>query len=44
MILYLAPVLGGGETRLIGEGIVTRLREIETARIGPDIRIRGKVI
>ncbi|NLT69178.1 MAG: bifunctional diaminohydroxyphosphoribosylaminopyrimidine deaminase/5-amino-6-(5-phosphoribosylamino)uracil reductase RibD [Verrucomicrobiaceae bacterium] len=44
VILYLAPVLGGGDTRLIrGEGIVARLREIETAKVGPDIRIRGKV-
>lgn len=44
MILYIAPVLGGGENRVIcSEGIVGRLREVETTKIGPDIRVRGKV-
>lgn len=44
VILYLAPVLGGGENRLTrSEGIVARLHEVETTKVGPDIRIRGKV-
>jgi diaminohydroxyphosphoribosylaminopyrimidine deaminase/5-amino-6-(5-phosphoribosylamino)uracil reductase len=44
MILYIAPVLGGGENRLIrSEGIVGSLRDVEVTTIGSDIRVRGKV-
>ena len=44
MVLYIAPVLGGGENRLIRrEGIVGSLRDIEVTTIGTDIRVRGKV-
>ena len=45
MILYIAPVLGGGENRLIrSEGIVGSLRDVEVTTIGSDIRVRGKVV
>lgn len=44
VVLYLAPVFGGGGTRLIsGDGIVGRLRDVEVSRIGPDVRICGRV-
>jgi diaminohydroxyphosphoribosylaminopyrimidine deaminase/5-amino-6-(5-phosphoribosylamino)uracil reductase len=44
VILYLAPTLGGGKTRLIqDEGIVGNLSDVEVTKIGPDVRIRGMV-
>ncbi|MEX2579150.1 MAG: bifunctional diaminohydroxyphosphoribosylaminopyrimidine deaminase/5-amino-6-(5-phosphoribosylamino)uracil reductase RibD [Verrucomicrobiales bacterium] len=44
VVLYLAPVFGGGGTRMIsGDGIVGRLRDVEVSRIGPDVRICGRV-
>jgi len=42
LILYLAPRLGGGKTRLLPiDGITAELSDIEVAKIGPDIRLRG---
>lgn len=44
VILYLAPVFGGGDHRLIQtEGIVGSLKDVEVSLIGPDIRVRGMV-
>jgi diaminohydroxyphosphoribosylaminopyrimidine deaminase/5-amino-6-(5-phosphoribosylamino)uracil reductase len=44
VILYLAPVLGGGGTRLIPvEGLVARLDRIESLPIGDNLRVRGRV-
>ena len=44
VILYLAPVLGGGDHRLIPtEGVAGRLKDVEVSLIGPDIRVRGIV-
>jgi len=43
LILYLAPRLGGGNTRLLPiDGITAELSDIEVAKIGPDIRIIGR--
>ena len=45
MVLYLAPTLGGGDHHLIsGEGILGTLSEMEVAMVGPDVRIRGRVM
>lgn len=42
LILYLAPRLGGGRTRLLPlDGITAELDGLEITRIGPDLRIRG---
>lgn len=42
LILYLAPRLGGGSTRLLPvDGITANLGEVEVTQIGPDTRIRG---
>ncbi len=42
MILYLAPRLGGGSTRLLPvDGISAQLTNLEVKSIGPDIRLRG---
>jgi len=44
VILYLAPILGGGSSRLIhDESIVAQLSDVEVERIGPDIRVRGRI-
>ncbi len=44
VILYYAPLLGGGGARLLpAEGLLARLEAIETERFGDDLRIRGKV-
>lgn len=44
VILYLAPILGGGSSRLIhDESIVARLEQVEVERIGPDVRVRGRI-
>jgi diaminohydroxyphosphoribosylaminopyrimidine deaminase/5-amino-6-(5-phosphoribosylamino)uracil reductase len=44
VILYLAPRLGGGSSRLLPtDSIVAQLESIEATSIGPDIRIRGQV-
>lgn len=44
VILYLAPVFGGGDNRLITtDGIAGSLRDVEVSLIGPDICVRGKV-
>ncbi|MCG8601362.1 MAG: bifunctional diaminohydroxyphosphoribosylaminopyrimidine deaminase/5-amino-6-(5-phosphoribosylamino)uracil reductase RibD [Verrucomicrobiales bacterium] len=43
IILYLAPRIGGGSTRLLPvDGFLSELSEINIERIGPDIRIIGK--
>lgn len=45
VILYLAPRLGGGASRLLPtDSIIARLESIEATPIGPDLRIRGRVI
>lgn len=42
LILYLAPRLGGGHTRLLPvDGITAELSDLEVTKIGPDIRLRG---
>lgn len=42
LILYLAPRLGGGHTRLLPvDGITAHLADLEVTKIGPDIRLRG---
>ncbi|MEM7603641.1 MAG: bifunctional diaminohydroxyphosphoribosylaminopyrimidine deaminase/5-amino-6-(5-phosphoribosylamino)uracil reductase RibD [Verrucomicrobiota bacterium] len=42
MLLYLAPRLGGGHTRLLPvDGISAQLTDLEVKPIGPDIRLRG---
>ncbi len=44
VILYLAPILGGAEQRLIPtEGIVGTLTDLEVVTLGSDIRVRGLV-
>lgn len=44
VILYLAPILGGGSSRLIhDESIVARLIDMDVETIGPDIRVRGRI-
>ncbi len=44
VILYLAPILGGGSSKLIhDEEIVARLEHLEVEKIGPDLRVRGKI-
>lgn len=45
VILYLAPVLGGGGTRLIPvDGLVARLGKVEYQPIGDNLRVRGRVV
>ncbi|MEM6280012.1 MAG: bifunctional diaminohydroxyphosphoribosylaminopyrimidine deaminase/5-amino-6-(5-phosphoribosylamino)uracil reductase RibD [Verrucomicrobiota bacterium] len=42
LILYLAPRLGGGSTRLLPvDGITAQLSHLQVTQIGPDIRLRG---
>lgn len=44
VILYYAPILGGGERRLLpGDGILAKLEGIEVEPFGNDLRIRGRV-
>ncbi len=44
VILYLAPILGGGATRLLPvDGIVARLESPEIVTIGDNVRIRGRI-
>ncbi len=44
VILYLAPILGGGATRLVaGDGLVARLEKPEFMAIGDNLRVRGRV-
>lgn len=43
LILYLAPKVGGGATRLLPvDGFLSELSDLQVDRIGPDIRIIGK--
>ena len=43
VVLYLAPKLGGGTTRLLPvENVLTDLGDLDVTRIGPDIRITGR--
>lgn len=43
LVLYLAPKLGGGATRLLpGENVLTDLGDLEVTKIGPDLRITGR--
>lgn len=44
VILYLAPRLGGGSSRLLPtDSVMAQLERIESTSIGPDLRIRGRV-
>src|SRR5690606_6666367 len=44
VILYLAPILGGGTSKLIhDEEIVARLENLEVEKIGRDVRVRGRI-
>lgn len=44
LILYLAPILGGGATRLLPvDGLVSRLERPEFLPIGDNLRVRGRV-
>ncbi|MEM1441449.1 MAG: bifunctional diaminohydroxyphosphoribosylaminopyrimidine deaminase/5-amino-6-(5-phosphoribosylamino)uracil reductase RibD [Verrucomicrobiota bacterium] len=44
VILYLAPRLGGGSTRLLPiDGITAELSNLEVTKIGPDLRLRGTI-
>jgi diaminohydroxyphosphoribosylaminopyrimidine deaminase/5-amino-6-(5-phosphoribosylamino)uracil reductase len=44
MILYLAPLLGGGGNRILAvEGLVARLENPEYLAIGDNLRVRGRV-
>lgn len=43
VILYLAPLLGGGTSRLLPvDGLVSRLEKVEFAAIGDNLRVRGR--
>lgn len=45
MLLYLAPLLGGGANRLIPiDGLVSRLEKVEFMSIGDNLRVRGRVV
>jgi len=44
LVLYVAPIIGGGENRLLPiDGIVADLKDMRTKRIGPDIKITGRL-
>ncbi len=44
VVLYIAPIIGGGATRLMPvDDVVARLEEVEVQRIGCDMRVRGIV-
>ncbi len=44
IVLYVAPIIGGGENRLLPmDGIVADLKDMRTQRIGPDIKITGRL-
>ncbi|MEM6279847.1 MAG: bifunctional diaminohydroxyphosphoribosylaminopyrimidine deaminase/5-amino-6-(5-phosphoribosylamino)uracil reductase RibD [Verrucomicrobiota bacterium] len=44
IILYMAPRLGGGSTRLLPiDGLSTELADLEVTKIGPDLRIRAAI-
>ena len=44
LVLYVAPIIGGGEHRLLPiDGIVADLRDMRSKRIGPDIKITGRL-
>jgi diaminohydroxyphosphoribosylaminopyrimidine deaminase/5-amino-6-(5-phosphoribosylamino)uracil reductase len=44
LILYLAPILGGGSTRLLPvDGLVARLARPEFLPVGDNLRVRGRV-
>lgn len=44
LVLYVAPIIGGGENRLLPiDGIVADLKDMRTQRIGPDIKITGRL-
>lgn len=43
-LLYFAPRLGGGSTRLLPlDGVTAHLEQVEVVPIGPDIRVRGMI-
>ncbi len=45
LILYLAPMLGGGSTRLVPvEGLLARLDHPEFVTVGDNLRVRGRVL
>ena len=44
MILYLAPLLGGGGNRLLSvDGLVARIENPEFLAIGDNLRVRGRI-
>ncbi len=44
VLLYIAPILGGGNTRLISaDGLISHLEDLECVSIGTDLRIRGRI-
>ncbi len=45
VLLYLAPLLGGGANRLVPiDGLVSRLEKVEFMSIGDNLRVRGRVV
>lgn len=42
LVLYLAPVFGGGPAQLQTPGALAGLKNLECTMIGPDVRIRGE--
>ena len=44
LVLYVAPIIGGGQNRLLPvDGIVADLKDMRSKRIGPDIKITGRL-
>ena len=44
VVLYIAPILGGGDRRLMGiDHFMSRLHDVEVTTIGPDVKIRGRL-
>jgi diaminohydroxyphosphoribosylaminopyrimidine deaminase / 5-amino-6-(5-phosphoribosylamino)uracil reductase len=42
LVLYVAPVFGGGPAQLQSPGALAGLKNLECTMIGPDVRIRGE--
>lgn len=44
VVLYLAPIMGGGATRLMPiDDVMADLEDLEVEKIGPDVRIMGRI-
>ena len=45
VVFYMAPIIGGGDNKLMPvNGLIAELEDLTVDRIGPDVRITGRIV